>query len=62
VQKDFKSDIFGFGEAIHRADSKAWKELRNNWNTTGFVDLPVDIQVTAKISGVGTVVNSFLKD
>lgn len=62
VQKDFKSDIFGFGEAIHRADSKVWKELENNWNTTGFVDLPVDIQVTAKISGVGTVVNSFLKD
>ncbi|MEL7596934.1 MAG: Ger(x)C family spore germination protein [Clostridiaceae bacterium] len=62
VQKDFKSDIFGFGDAIHRADSKAWKELKNNWNTTGFVDLPVDIQVTAKISGVGTVVDSFLKE
>lgn len=62
VQKDFKSDIFGFGEVIRRADPKTWKELKNNWDTTEFVDLPVDIQVTAKIPRLGTVSKSFLKD
>lgn len=62
VQKDFKSDIFGFGEVIRRADPKTWKELKNNWDTTEFVDLPVNIQVTAKIPRLGTVSKSFFKD
>lgn len=28
VQENEKVDIFGFGEAIHRADPKAWEKLK----------------------------------
>ncbi|MFD2879852.1 Ger(x)C family spore germination C-terminal domain-containing protein [Paenibacillus rhizoplanae] len=26
------SDIFGFGEVIHRADPQAWKTWKTDWN------------------------------
>lgn len=58
AQKDFKSDIFGFGEAIHRADPKAWKELKKNWNEE-FEKVPVNIKVTIDIKGMGTITESF---
>ncbi|MDK2933589.1 MAG: spore germination protein [Clostridiales bacterium] len=58
AQKDLKSDIFGFGEEIHKADPEAWKELKHNWSEE-FVDLPVHIKVIAKIKGLGTITEAF---
>lgn len=31
VQKDFKADIFGFGDAFHRKYPKEWKKIKDNW-------------------------------
>lgn len=28
AQKSYKADIFGFGEAIHRADPRTWKSIK----------------------------------
>jgi spore germination protein KC len=53
-------DIYGFGEVIHRADPKAWKSLRNNWDQE-FVQMPVTIHSNFKIRRTGTVNQSFLK-
>ncbi|MDK2918909.1 MAG: spore germination protein [Candidatus Petromonas sp.] len=61
AQKDFKSDIFGFGEAIHRTDPKAWKELKEDWNKK-FENLEVNIKVTVKIRRLGTIFNSLQKE
>lgn len=61
VQEEFEVDIFGFGEAVHRADPKAWKKLSKNWDKE-FEELPVNIKVEAKIRRIGTVGNSFLED
>ncbi len=58
AQKDFKSDIFGFGEVIHREDPKLWKELEEDWNKE-FESLEVNIKVTARIRRLGTITNSF---
>ncbi|MEK3886187.1 Ger(x)C family spore germination protein [Bacillus sp. FSL K6-3431] len=58
VQEDEKVDIFGFGEAIHRADPKAWKQLKKDWDKE-FQDLSVDINYDIQIRRVGTVGNSF---
>lgn len=52
VQKEYKSDIFGFGEAIHRSNPQAWKKLRNNWDQS-FVNLPVSITMDCKIRLLG---------
>ncbi|UAL50641.1 Ger(x)C family spore germination protein [Bacillus sp. CMF21] len=61
VQEEFEVDIFGFGEAVHRADPKAWKKLKKNWDKE-FEELPVYIKVDAKIRRIGTVGNSFLEE
>ncbi|MEJ9228378.1 Ger(x)C family spore germination protein [Peribacillus butanolivorans] len=61
VQKNQKVDIFGFGEAIHRADPEAWKKLKKDWDKH-FEHVPVNIKVQGKIRRVGTVGNSFLEE
>jgi spore germination protein KC len=60
VQKNFKVDIFGFGEVIHRSDPKEWNRLKNNWDQT-FINIPVTVKVTHKIRRLGTLSNSFIK-
>lgn len=61
AQKKYKADIFGFGEAIRRADPKFWKRIEKNWDRE-FPDLPVHVKVDFKIRRTGTVSQSFLKD
>ncbi|MFX3661685.1 MAG: Ger(x)C family spore germination protein [Ectobacillus sp.] len=60
--KRLKSDIFGFGEAIHRTSPKTWEKLKKDWNTKGFVNVPVEIHVDAKIRRTGTMNKSYLED
>lgn len=61
VQEDFQSDIFGFGEVIHRADPKAWKGLEDNWDEH-FTNLNVNVHVKAEIRRLGTITDSFQKE
>lgn len=61
VQQEYKSDIFGFGEIIHRSDPQAWKKLKDNWDQT-FVNLPVSVKTDIKIRQLGKVTNSFLEE
>lgn len=61
VQQEFKSDIFGFGEAIHRSNPQEWKRLEANWDHT-FVNLPVSIDMDCKVRLLGKVTNSFLEE
>lgn len=61
AQKKYKADIFGFGEAVHRANPKFWKRIEKNWDRE-FVDLPVNVKVDVKIRRTGTVSQSFLKE
>lgn len=58
VKKDYKADIFGFGDAIHRADPAAWKLLKNDWDEQ-FAKVDVSVNVDTKIRRIGTVANSF---
>ncbi len=61
VQEDFQSDIFGFGEVIHRAEPKEWKKLEDNWDDI-FTDLDVNVHVQAEIRRLGTITESFQKE
>lgn len=58
--KELGVDIFGFGEAIHRADPKSWGSLKKNWNQE-FVNMPVSVTSDFKFRRTGTVNQSFLK-
>ncbi|MGF7034267.1 spore germination protein KC [Paenibacillus mucilaginosus] len=49
-----KTDIFGFGRAVHRDQPKLWKQIKGSWDER-VPGLPVEIQVDAKIRRVGTV-------
>ncbi|MNO12333.1 Spore germination protein B3 precursor [compost metagenome] len=62
AQKSYKADIFGFGEAIHRSNPKAWKSLKQNWDNEYFPELPVNIKVDFKIRHLGTTGSSFLNE
>jgi spore germination protein KC len=57
--KSLKSDIFGFGEVIRRADPQAWKKMKKDWDTR-FAKAPVHIQSEFKIRRTGIVNRSFL--
>lgn len=61
AQKDFETDLFGLGEAIHQEYPKYWKNKKNNWDEE-FADLPVNVNVDVKIRRIGTVGNSFQKE
>ncbi|PYG90340.1 spore germination protein KC [Ruminiclostridium sufflavum DSM 19573] len=52
AQTEYKSDIFGFGEEIHRTYPKLWAKLKNDWNTS-FIKLPVNVVINAKVNGLG---------
>lgn len=54
--KELKTDIFAFGEAVHRADPKAWKRLEQRWEEI-FPELKVDLLVKTKINRVGLIIN-----
>ncbi|WP_248928072.1 Ger(x)C family spore germination C-terminal domain-containing protein [Paenibacillus hamazuiensis] len=58
VQQKFKTDIFGFGEAIHRSSPKEWSRIKEDWSRQ-FAELPVHVKVKVEIRRVGTVTDSF---
>lgn len=60
LQKKFKTDIFGFGEAIHRSNPKEWNKMKDHWDEE-FSNLTVNVNVDLKILSTGTVNNSFLQ-
>jgi spore germination protein KC len=61
VQRKYKSDIFGFGEAIYRAHPNVWSKLSKDWDDH-FANLEVDVSVAIKVRRSGTVSNSFTNE
>lgn len=52
VQRKYKLDIFGFGQAIYRADPKAWHKLKDDW-PKHFAELQIEYDVHIHIRRVG---------
>lgn len=59
VQKDFKSDIFGLGDTIHRRHPYRWKKLAADWETI-FPEIELDITVKLDLTGTGITGESLL--
>ncbi|MEH7273939.1 Ger(x)C family spore germination protein [Neobacillus vireti] len=60
LQKKYKTDIFGFGEAIHRSNPKEWNKIKDKWDEE-FSNLTVNTKMDLKILSTGTANNSFLE-
>lgn len=59
VQKEFKSDIFGFGDTIHRRHPYQWKKLAADWETV-FPDIKLEVKVKLNLTGTGLTGESLL--
>jgi spore germination protein KC len=57
-----KSDIFGFGEVVHRSNSKKWEKMKTDWNDAYFPNLKVNVKVEAFVRRTGLRTNSYLSD
>jgi spore germination protein KC len=60
AQGKYKADIFGFGNALHRSDPKAWNSFKTDWDKH-FEDAVVSVLVNVKIKQIGTVTDSFFE-
>lgn len=47
-----KSDVFGFGERVHRADPKYWNKIKENWGEK-FSDIEVNVVVDSYVRREG---------
>jgi spore germination protein KC len=61
AQKD-QSDVLGFGEKVHLADPKAWKQMKQDWNEVHFPKTEVTVKVDAFIRRTGIRNKSYLSN
>ena len=52
VQKNYQTDIFGFGDLVHKKNLTYWRKVKTNWDSI-FSDLPVEIEVQYKNKDMG---------
>jgi spore germination protein KC len=52
--REYRADIFGFGEAIGRKFPQEWKELESRWDEA-FQELEIDLKVKSRILRIGRI-------
>lgn len=61
AQFELKTDIFGFGESIHRAYPKVWNELKDDWDTE-FTNLQVNFVADTNILDLGEILKPIINE
>lgn len=56
TQTEMKSDIFGFGEKIRRANPQAWKKLKQRWEQE-YPHLPVTVKVIVELDNTRSILD-----
>ena len=54
VQREFKSDVFGFGSVFHRKYPKEWKKINQHWDEI-FAEADFQIEVKTKAIRTGLI-------
>ncbi len=54
VQKEYGTDVFGFGEAIHRKYPYRWKRMKQNWDKT-FRTANISVETRLNIERIGLI-------
>ena len=57
-----RTDIFGFGEEVHRSNPKKWKKLKSDWNDNYFPKIDVLVKVEAFVRRSGLRTNSYFSE
>ncbi len=60
VQNKYKTDIFGFGQALYQDHPRLWKQMQPDW-PEHFQEMKVVYKVEYQIHRIGTTNDSFLK-
>ncbi|WP_226003295.1 Ger(x)C family spore germination protein [Paenibacillus sp. BJ-4] len=60
VRREFKSDIFGFGQLIYQSNPELWKRMKET-KENPFMDLQIEYKAETKIQKIGTLFESFQK-
>jgi spore germination protein KC len=61
VQREFQSDIFGFGKIAHIQNPSRWSEIKEDWNTL-FSNAEVHVEVESTVKRTGEIRQSFRKE
>ncbi|WP_409344450.1 Ger(x)C family spore germination protein [Paenibacillus sp. MBLB4367] len=61
VQSQYKSDIFGFGEAMHRDQPKRWKTVKKDWDQE-FTKVKINPKIDVKLRRTGKIGKSFIQE
>lgn len=52
VQKKYGTDVFGFGETIHRTDPSLWNAVKTNWESA-FREAEISVTAKLKVRRIG---------
>lgn len=61
VQQKYGTDIFGFGEALHRKYPRAWRTYREHWDDS-FRTAKVNVRSKVVIQRIGSVIQPLRKE
>lgn len=56
VQQEYKTDIFGFGEEIHKKLPRQWKKVRDNWEEI-YPDVDIEVNAKVKLRATGKIID-----
>lgn len=54
TQKEYKSDVLGFGNMLYRNNYKTWKKIKDKWNDELFPNAEVEINVSIDLKKKGS--------
>jgi spore germination protein KC len=52
AQKQFKADIFGFGNTLNKENPKTWNKVKKDWNEQ-YPDVSYTVNVNFSINSTG---------
>ena len=57
VQKEYNTDVLGYGKIIHKKYPKKWKEIKNNWDEI-FKKLKIETNINIEIEDQGALIQT----
>jgi len=54
-QKEYNSDVFGFGAKVFDKKPDYWKQVKEEWNKTIYPNIEVKVEVDTKLLGSGLI-------